>query len=114
MIATAHGRTVMMIGGGEYFSAVHRFIDDLRRMERKLSFDDVLAGIDELKLRNVPHRLIVAVKQYYISKIRECWFVPVDLFTKNLTYKLSHMTRKNPDRSDRRVNKRKTFLKSLI
>lgn len=117
MIATAHGTHVIVIGTGSGSSSIDRLKSLLMKLEREVSIEVLIQQLDEMTLTrqyDIPLSVIRLVKQSYLKKIRECWFVPIDLTIKNLTYKLSHLTRKNPDSTDRRVNKRKTFLKSLI
>ncbi len=118
MIATAHGThvVVMETGTGTGCYVTSRVRQFLIKLERDVSIEILVRELDELVLTkqyDIPLSVIKRVRKAYLEKMRECWFVPINLFTKKLTYKLTQMIRKNPDSTDRRVNKRKTFLKSL-
>lgn len=115
MIAVAQGKTVMLIGGGRGNYAITRLKYLLLEMEKEISMEAILVELDDLALRrgDIPLGVIRVMKQAYIEKIRECWFVPLDLFKTHITQRFTRYIRKIPVGFDRKVNKRKTFLKSL-
>lgn len=115
MIATRHG--VYIISSRSGTSLYKRFESLLMKLEREVSIDVLMVELEEVAQKeylNIPLSVIKIVKQAYLERIRECWFVPLNLFLKKLTYKLTRSIRKTPDPTDRIINKRKTFLKSLV
>ena len=117
MIATSHGMNVMVIGTGHGSSSINRLKHLLMKLEREVSIEAIIQELDEIVLRNhydIPLRYIRSVRQAYLEKIRECWFVVLDMFKKQIVPRFTKYTRKIPSGIDRRINKRKTFLKSLI
>ena len=102
---------VYIIGSGEYLSAVERCMEEMA--SQVIITDDItpVLGIDLIS----PRRYYVAMPEYYRRLInpKSKPFCPVSTIKRYLFHKTIHHVRRFNPTNDRKINKRKTYLRKL-